>query len=202
MKISFKIKNRTVEVIVRIAAYLTVLLLLHFFVARPLVFGKLDKAAAEYSEVQKELTGIEFLIKANPNPKKKLQEIENKMEDFKKKAVSEEELPRVIQQITKKSSELRIEIISIKPLKNVSFSEGSVPRGVSKAYLEVVLRAPYKVLGDYLKSLDELSIIFTIESLSVTGPREPEALGQAVAAAERGEVTAVIILSSYTVWKL
>lgn len=198
MKIFFRIKNRTLEVIARIAAYLSVLLLLHFFVARPVVFGKLDKVAAEYSAIQKELTDIESLIKANPNPKKKLQEIEDKMEDFKKKAVSEEELPRVIQQITKKSSELRIEITSIKPLKNVSSGKGRVPKGVSKAYLEVVLKAPYKVLGDYLKSLSELPIIFTIESLSVTGPREPKEPGQA----ERGEVTAVIILSSYTVWKL
>ena len=58
------------------------------------------------------------------------------------------------------------------------------------------LKASYKKIGEYLKVIEKLPIILTLESLSITKPAEEEI--------EKGENTliATLVISSYTVWKI
>ena len=197
------LKDRTVKVAINIAIIISIFLVLHFFPGR-YIFRMLDKEKKAVGEMQKKLSEIETLVRNNPNPKKKIEEIKAKMEDFKRKAVSEKELPRIIQQLTKKSSELDIEIISIKPIDKPPFKTRELPQGVSKAYIEVVLKAPYKVLSEYIKALGEMPIVFTIESLvfeKFEGMEREKPLGEETTETSR-KILATLLISSYSVWKL
>lgn len=196
------VRDRTFRVIIHISVYVGIFLALHFFLGAR-VFNTLDTEQSNMADMQKKLSETEKLIRDNPNPKKKMEEIRAKMEEVEKKAVSENELPRIIQQLTKKSSELNIEIIAIKPIKEVPFQEKNLPQGVTKAYIEVVLRAPYNTIGEYLKALEEMPIIFTVEGVAVEKSDRAEEIrpGKTRREADSKSVITTLLISSYSILK-
>lgn len=201
MKISFR--NKTIKVLIILAIFTVFILGIHFTLGRWILIENLKKDQELAAKIQGELKKKEELIKQYPNPGKKIEEIKTEMEELKKKSVSEQELPKVIQQLTKKSSELKIEIISIRPIKEIQFKERPVPSGVSKAYIEIVLKVPYKTLGEYIKTLDELPVIFTIESIDLERFEELEEAADSKKAEEiEGKVIATLLVSSYTIWEI
>ena len=123
------------------------------------------------------------------------------MEELDDRSVSDKELPRIIQQLINKSSELDIEIISIKPREDIKAdAAGQLPRGVTKAYIEMILRCPYNVLGDYLGSLRDIPMILTVEDLYVEKmPEEEDVDGQSQG--EGKDIFSTLIISTYTVLK-
>jgi len=190
-----KKENRILQIAIHISIYTFILVGLSIagdhFITVPL--KKIEK---KLKDAQSDLAKMEKMIREVPNPKKNIEEIQEKMEELKKKAASRRELPRIIQQLTKKSSELGIEIISIRPLEETSMEGRNLPAGVSKAYVEVILKASYKKIGEYLKAIRGLPIILTLESLSITKPAEEE-IGK-----EENTLIATLVISSYTVWKI
>ena len=198
-----RIENRIVRVLIDIGIYIFILILAHLFLGRPAI-KKLNKEKKELGELQKELEQKEV-----PNPKKKIEELHKKMEEFKTKSASDRELPKIIRELTKKSSELNIEFISIKPVSEIPFEEKELPQGVSKFYIEVVLKAPYKILGEYLKALEELPVLLTIETLSIEKPEAEESPVQEKSTkrskskqSPENKVIATLLISSYKVWKI
>ncbi len=190
--------KKTIQVAIRISVYIFIVVGI-YIAGEKFIIKPMNKEKKKLMEIQKKLSQMEKLIREVPDPKKGMEEIRERMKELRKKAVSEEELPRVIQQLTKKSSELKIEIISIKPIKELPFKEGHLPSGVSKAYVEVVLKAPYKKIGEYLKELGSLPVIVTIESLSI------EKLEEEVTSKKKAvekNLIATLIISSYTIWKI
>jgi len=189
-------KGKIFQISLTICIYTSVLaglmILGNRFITQPM-----ERIKKDLQKIQEELAKKEKMIRKVPHPRKKIEEIREKMEDLRKKSVSHRELPRIIQQLTKKSSELGIEIISIKPVEEVSFEEKKLPTGVSKAYIEVVFKASYKETGAYLKALEELPIIFTIEKLSIEKPSSEEILKE-----EENKLIVTLLISSYTIWKI
>jgi len=196
----FGIKNKTIEVGIKITIGIAVLLLIHFFGGKR-VFDLLKKERKRAISLQKELKDKKDKLKAHPNPRKEIEIIKQDMLKLKEKAVSEKELPRIIQQLTKKSSEMDIEIISIRPIRQVPFKEEDLPQGVSKAYIEVVLKVAYKTLGEYLKELKGLPTIFTIEGISMERYESLEE-DDSRQAEEGGKLIVTLLISSYTVWQI
>lgn len=203
-------KSKSFKVIIHVGIYAGILSFLHFFVATPFIFIKLKKKQEDYKTLEKESNKMGDLIRANPNPDKKFEEIKNKMKGLEKKATSGDALPAIIGDLTKISSELKVEIISIKPVKKVSFKEEKLPRGVSKNYVEVILKTEYKTLAEYFRMIEELPAIFTIESILI---EKSETLKRRFAyIKEEGEsgdkkkkskrVTVRVLFSSYIVWKI
>jgi len=205
MAISFK--DRTVRVALNILGVAIFFTAAHF-AARVIIFRPLSKAHQRLNDVQRRLEDTQKLVHDYPDARARTKEIAVRMDALKERSVSSKELPKIIQQLTKKTSELKIDIISIKPIDKPDFTEIGLPQGVSKAYIEVVVRAPYKTIGNYLKALKEMPILFTVEGISLektvrmdneknrdkkTGSKEitPE-----------GEVVASMLISSYTVWRL
>ena len=160
------IKDKTTKVAVNIGIYIAILVVFHLFVGRP-IFRLVDGEKSRYEDFQKSLLTKEELIKAIPNPNKEIREIKDKIKELEKKSISQEKLPKIIQQLTKESSRLNIEIISIRPVEEPPFKEENLPKGVKKVYLEITLKTSYINLGNYLKAIEKLPIIFTIESLVV-----------------------------------
>ncbi|RLI53313.1 MAG: hypothetical protein DRO87_11830 [Candidatus Thorarchaeota archaeon] len=190
-----KKENRILQIATYLGVYTFILASL-FIAGNHFIILPLKKVEEELKSAQFELAKMEKMIREVPNPEKNIEEIQKKIEKLKEKAASRRELPRIIQQLTKKSSELGIEIISIRPLEETTMEGKNLPAGVSKAYVEVILKASYKKIGEYLKAIRELPIILTLESLSITKPAEEE-IG-------KGENTliATLVISSYTVWKI
>ena len=190
-----KKENRILQIATYLGVYTFILASL-FIAGNHFIILPLKKVEEELKNAQFELAKMEKMIREVPNPEKNIEEIQKKIEKLKEKAASRRELPRIIQQLTKKSSELGIEIISIRPLEETTMEGKNLPAGVSKAYVEVILKASYKKIGEYLKAIRELPIILTLESLSITKPAEEE-IG-------KGENTliATLVISSYTVWKI
>lgn len=196
------LKGKTAKIIIKAGICLFFLIVMHLIVSMT-VLKRVNERRVVFQKVQKELALLQQLTHTYPDPEKKLEELEQKREEFRARADAKNELPRIIQQLTQKSSELNIEIISIKEIEKPPFKEEELPDGVSKAYLEVVLKAPYKTIGEYLKELASLPVVCTVEGLSLRkfsdarkGLREKETTDS------EGKVIATFIISSYTVWKI
>ena len=194
------IKDKTLKVVINIGVYLIIFVVIHF-VARTFVFKPLNKEIKLANEMQTKEDEMLELREKFPNPKKKIKEIQEKMAELDRKSTTDEDLPEIIKHLTEKSSELKIEIISIKPSKDVSFTDIDLPRGVSKSYIEMILKAQYKVLGEYLQALVDLPIIFTIEELTIEKPKgiEDDAL-LAERESSENKIIAKLLISSYTMW--
>ena len=197
----FSIKNKVVRVALIVGAFIVFIVVVHFTVGRWILVQNLAEYKERSEKIHDKLHDKQELLRKHPNPEKKIKEIEKKMEELKKKSVSEKKVPKVIGELTKKSSELKIEIISIRPLQQAPFAEPKLPRGVSKAYIEVVLKVPYKVLGEYLKALDEMPMVVTLEGITLERIEELEedVVDEAVLEKNAGKVIATLLVSSYTI---
>jgi len=156
----------------------------------------------EFNNKQKRLERDRELIRKIPNPQKEIDKIRKGMNELHKRAVSKRELPRIIQQLVKKSSELNIEIVSIKPIENIKETNTKLPQGVSKAYVEMVIKCPYQTLGTYLKDLNSLPIIFTIEGIFIKKIEEIGGSSSSDKKKKRQDIFATLILSTYTIWQV
>lgn len=197
------LKNRTLNIGLKIAAVVLFFFALHFF-AQEIVFKPLVREMKKYDDVQNKLLLTERLVKEYPDARNHTKEIQVKIDALKEKSVSSKELPRIIQQLTKKSSELKMDIISIKPVDKVDFKEAALPQGISKDYIEVVVRAPYVTIGEYLKALKEMPIVFTIEGISLERTMDSGAGPKQINKNKdpEGKLLATMLISSYTIWQL
>ncbi|MCM8823821.1 MAG: type 4a pilus biogenesis protein PilO [Candidatus Omnitrophica bacterium] len=140
------------------------------------------------------------MVRTIPNPPQEIEKIRKALDELNDKAVSQQELPRIIQQLISKSSELKIEIISIKPRDDIRRNDEFLPKGVSKAYVEMIVKCPYRVLGEYLKALSDLPIIFTIESMRIERAKTEK--DKIDTKEEANPLIATLILSTYTIWQI
>ena len=193
------IKDQNVRSIITAVAELMIIVVIVLFVGGPL--NKYStKLKTDLDVKRQELNDARNLVRLIPNPRKEIDNIKESMNELHDKSVSREELPRIIQQLINKSSELEIEIISIKPREDLKTVNGNLPQGVGKAYIEMIVRCPYAVLGDYLKGLDDLAIIFTLEDVRVERVGDMD-VGSRIREGGEDDILATLILSTYTIWK-
>jgi len=165
------------------------------------------KARAEYKTKEARLKDCEALIKSVPNPQKTIEEIQAKVEEFKKKGISTKESLRIIQVLGESSKAYNIDVISIKIRDDLKKLDESLPPGVANVYIEMILKCSYQVLGQYLQSLNELPQGFFLESLGIekkevvlsaeAGNKVPQEAGK-----KQEELLAKLLLTTYSVWGL
>jgi len=188
-------KNKITYLIVLFLSYSLVLSGLYMLMGRRLLkhSSELRNRLVEQSA---EIEETKDLIKAIPNPDKEIATVEDKIRELRDRAVTKEQVPRIIQQLTRKSSELSINIISIRPLAADEDSTEKLVQAVNKVYIEVVMSCPYPIMGDYLKALTELPILFTVENIVI------EKKEDVVAPKKAPEVLVNLLLSTYMVLEL
>ncbi len=160
-----------------------------------------NRLKEELNNKQRELEEDRRLVQLIPNPQKEIDKIRKGMDELQNRAVTKKELPKIIQQLINKSSELDIEIVSIKPRDDIEIEEEKLPQGVSKAYIEMIIKCPYQTLGEYLKELNELPIIFTIESMYIEKIEELESIINKKKKKEE-DIFTTLVLSTYTIWRV
>ena len=127
---------------------------------------ELEPLAAQLAQYQQ-------MVQREPNPDKAIEALQVRIRRFNERASRREEIPRIVQQLSQNTGPLDIEVVGITPREDLKV-QGTLPEGVSKVFLEVRLRCPYKALGQYIERLNALTALFTIEDLKISkDPKEP-----------------------------
>lgn len=199
--------DKNFDIAIFYAGFFLFLILLHIFLGMP-VNRYANKLKAEFKSKESKLKESEGLIKSLPNPQKAIEDIEKKAQEFKDMGVSKKQLPRLIQLLGQSTSEHKLNVISIKPREDIKSGNENLPTGVTKVYIEMVASSPYQLFADYIKSLNELPVAFSIEAVTIEkkeqGPletkRAPEKTEAKTGPAE--ELLCTLLLSTYMVWEL
>ena len=199
-------KDKTLQSIITAGVEVIILISIVFFVGRPLA-KYARRLQHKLNDKQQELAKERNLIQLIPNPQKEIEKIRKGMNELQKRAATKKELPKIIQQLINKSSELGIEIVSIKPRSDIKTGGEKLPQGVSKAYIEMIIKCPYYVLGEYLKALNKLPIMFTIESVYMEkieniGSSSEGSSGRKKGKKKKQNIFVTLILSTYTIWPM
>jgi len=126
------------------------------------LFEATKKLKSDFTARQNELQKQEELIRAVPDPFKAIEDIEKKAEEFKDIEVSKRQVPRLIHMLGRSASERSLNIISIRPRDDIKNTNETLPAGVAKVYVELVMSSSYQLLGEYLADLNKLSVSFII----------------------------------------
>ena len=194
----FSFKDRTIRVVAKIFIVIFSLVLIYVG-GQKLAMNPMIKAKKRLEESQKSLKDIEALVKDNPDPKKKIEEIKARLEALDKKSVTEKDIAKGMKILTQKSAELNLEVVAIKPIKEkeLGFKDSNIPNGIAKTYMEVTGKATYKDLAEYIKALKNMPVTFTIEGITIDKMSEDEDLNKKKKE-ESGKVMAVMLISSYS----
>ncbi|MFH1577960.1 MAG: type 4a pilus biogenesis protein PilO [Candidatus Omnitrophota bacterium] len=195
----FKIPdNRTIRVLITYLIFGLVLILLYFFAGLP-ISGYSKKLKMRLVSQTQTIEKYENLIRSHPDPKKEIEIIEMKIQELKDKAASQEQIPRIIQQLARKTNELNISTVSIKPREDIDYSDDKLIKGVNKVYIEIEILSPYDVVGDYLKALTELQIILTVEDISI---EKKQGVFVGAGSSKDNELFVTLLLSAYMVLEI
>ena len=134
---------------------------------------QIQETRRELEPLLTKLTKYQEMVRREPNPDKAIESLQDRIRRFNERASRREEIPRIVQQLSQNIGALDIEVVGITPREDLK-SSGTLPEGVSKVFMEVRLRCPYKALGQYLEKLNDLTALFTVEDLKITkDPKEP-----------------------------
>lgn len=194
-----------IQVAVVCSSFMSVLILLYLFLGRP-TLRYAQRMKSEFRLKQTNLEESDALIRNFPNPQKAIGDIEKKTQELRDMGVTRRQLPRIIQLLANSINRLNINVISVRPRDDIKRGEEDLPAGVSRIYIEIAMSCPYQLIGEYIKSLGELSVAFFIENLRIEkkeGFVVPEAKG-IPEKTEDGpeEIVATLLLSTYMIWEL
>lgn len=202
-----KPRNRIKEVIIVSVVFLAFILIMEFVVGSRLN-KKTAQIKSEFEVKQSKLQESEDLVRRLPDPQKAIEDIERKAEEFKTTEINKRQIPRIIQLLGRSVEERKINVMSIRARDDIKAETESLPTGISKLYIEMVLNCSYQQLGDYLASLNKLSVVFIIEDVSLakrTGIDKTTPVPKDAAAKQAdktSELVATLLLSTYMVWEM
>jgi Tfp pilus assembly protein PilO len=202
-----KPRNRIKEVIIVSIVFLVFILAMEFVVGQRL--NKMTvQVKSDFEAKQSKLQASEELVRKLPDPQKAIEDIEKKAEEFKTTEINKRQIPRIIQLLGRSVEERKISIVSIRARDDIKTEQESLPTGISKLYIEMVMNCSYKQLGDYFASLNKLSVVFIIEDVALAkrteankmAPVSKEALEKS--GDKNSELVATVLLSTYMVWEM
>jgi Tfp pilus assembly protein PilO len=197
--------NKVSHLLIFSLSSIAIFVLLYLTLGRQ-IFKYTQKVKSEFKGKQLKLQDSQDLIRSLPNPQKAIEEIEKKVLEFKEMGLTKKQLPRLIQLLGQAANERNTNVLSIKPREDIKANNENLPTGVAKIYMEIVVNGDYKSVVEYVKSLGELPVSFTLESLSLAKKEEIPAVGESKSAGknivEHVEIQAILLVSTYLVWEL
>ena len=180
-----------------------VLALAYFFIRTPIMKYQ-EKLKAEFTLSQDKLKEAEELIRRFPNPQKASEEIEKKAEELKEMGATSRQIPRLIQLLALPANKLNATVISIKPRQDIPLGAETLPPGVNKVYIELILSGSYQTIAEYTKALSEMLNTFIIERLTMEKTdtsQEPFAIEKPFnkTAEQEEKLVATLLISTFTV---
>lgn len=203
-----KPSKKMLDVIIYSCVSIFILVLLHVFLGVSIIKYS-NRVKEEFKQKEAKVRELEALIKGLPDPQKAIEEVEKKAGEFRDMGLSRKQLPRLIQLLGFSTSERNINLISLKPREDIRTINESLPTGVSKVYIEMVISGSYQSLGEYLKVLSGLPTSFSIEAMSIEKKETNAELQDTRRAFEKTETKAeaegllcTLLLSAYMVWEI
>jgi Tfp pilus assembly protein PilO len=201
--------NKVTELLLVIGIFLAALVVMYIVLWMP-AMRKAESFKAQLREKQHVIQEAEGLIRTVPNPKKAIEDLEKKAEEFKDIELNKKQIPRIINLLGRSISGRDITLIAVRPRDDIKTDAENLPAGVSKVYIEMILSCSYRDLGEYLDALTKLPLTFIIDSLNITkqqaAPVQPES-GKAKSQEKgrdkkEGPIVATILFSTYMVWEM
>lgn len=163
-------KRRTLLITVGVSC--VILLATWFGMYRP-SRRQIRQTRQELEPLLAKLTSYQEMVRREPNPDKAVEGLQDRIRRFNERASRREEIPRIVQQLSRNIGALDVEVVGITPREDLK-SSGTLPEGVSKVFMEVRLRCAYQALGQYLEQLGDQAALFTVEDLKIVkDPKEP-----------------------------
>lgn len=195
--------NKMIQVVITAVICVIVLVLAYFFIRAPIIKYQ-KRLKADFALSQEKLKEAQELIRRFPNPQKASEEIEKKAEELKEIGATSRQIPRLIQLLALPANKLKVTVISIKPRQDIPLSAESLPPGVNKVYIELILSGSYQTIADYAKALSELSNTVIIERLTMEKndtAQEPAVADKPLnkTAEQEDTLVATLLISTFTV---
>ena len=192
-------KDKIIRIGIYGLLYVITILGIYFFIGR-----KINKVVAREKTILKKnkdkLEKQRALIISVPDYEKQLKEIKNKERAVNEKKFDKKELYFNSQLIlTQKSSELGINIRSIKSVQEMFLEDRDISEGISKAYIEIILKTQFITLGKFFESLKGLPVKVLVEKVRI----EKVSYGGEgfYNGRDNGDIIATIVFSSYAIMK-
>lgn len=162
-----------------------------------------QRVKTQFQAEQKRVQESADLIRSVPNPLKERQEIEARIEEFKKTGLSGKQLPRILQALGQSAQEHAITILSLRPRDDMK-PPAELPAGVNKLYIEMSVEASYRGISEYIKYLQSHPASFSIESIGMSRKQSAAAQrpGQKAAVNDSELLQVDMVLSTFVVWEL
>ena len=137
------------------------LMLFYGFFYRP-QSKRLGKLQEELKSITSGLKEKEAKALILPSVKEKVLELEDEFISLQERVPEEENLPRVIQTLAKEAEKLGITIVAIAPA-----GKSEVKSKVKRFPIEIDVESPYWLLASYLKAIEDLPALFTVDDLVI-----------------------------------
>ena len=149
-------------------ALLLVFLLNYFLLLKPLL-GSLNKVNTQISELRHNLEDVKTDIARVGQNQDQLEKIRNQVNEVKVKIRSAQEVPLILEDISRIASAQGLKIDQLMPLKDQKVLLAK-QKDVEYYALPILVqaRSPYHDLGRWLSQLEEEKIFYGIGSLSIT----------------------------------
>ncbi len=155
-------------------ALLLVFLFNYFCLLKPLL-GSLNKVNSQISEMRQNIEDVKTDIARVGQNRDQLEKIRNQVNEVKVKIRSAQEVPMILEDISRNASEYGVKIDQLMPLKEQKVLLAK-QRDVEYYALPILIQArtPYHDLGRWLAQLEQDKIFYSVGSLSVlTNPKDP-----------------------------
>jgi predicted nucleic acid-binding Zn-ribbon protein len=96
-----------------------ILVLLHLFLGRPII-RYLKKQRSELENQSQRIKEAETLVKTLPDLEKSIEIIEDDLRKIHERTVTKDQIPRIFKELTLKTRELGIGVVSIKPREDIN----------------------------------------------------------------------------------
>lgn len=154
-------------------ALLLVFLINYFLLLNPLL-GSLNKVNEQIAELRHNIQDVKNDVARVGQNRDQLEKIKNQVKEVKVKIRSAQEVPLILEDISRSASDQGVKIDQLMPLKDQKVLLAK-QKDVEYYALPILIqaRSPYHDLGRWLAQLEEKKIFYNVGSLSIaTNPKD------------------------------
>jgi len=146
--------------------FLVMILLLYILIGRP-VLRYANQVRRDFNLKQATLQEEQELIRSLPNPQSAVEGLKVKMQEIQDMGASKRQVPKVMQVLSQAAADKNITVVSLRPRDDIKTEDTSAALGVTKVYVELILKCGYQELAEFVKGLGSLPMSLNVESLLV-----------------------------------
>jgi len=125
--------------------------------------NQLNRLQDELNSTQEKLEKVKREVSTLPEIKEKTTLAKERLSILEKKLPDEQNIPEIVNLLSKELSKLDLELISLIPTSRGK-REGEE---MERVEIEIIMESSYRTLGEYLKTIENLPRLFKVKDLSI-----------------------------------